>query len=230
MTGSGIGTIATSPIPNNDVLGYRTAIRAALQDTGIKYSNTTVDQALRRCLNDYTRAFPDFGSASITLTATGRKIALTAQTDLISVFTCLHPYVSTLTDIYQRAREDYTVTWTSGVPYLHFSQSPIPVSGEKIYLEYTKAQTITDLDGAVTTTVRLDHKAILVSGAAGFSALIRSQSLNESWGGFPGQMPNLSQWGNMMLKQFHEQLVIIRQELNLNPFTKKGWSLDEWDT
>ncbi len=213
----------------NDLAEYRTSILATLLDTGVKYSTTTLDEALRRCLNDYTRAFPDFGSATITLSSSGRTIALTAQTDLISVFTCLHPYVSTLTDIYERAREDYFINWVAGVPYLHFQALPLPLSGDKIYLEYTKPQKVKDLDSATATTIRLDHKPILISGAAGFSALIRSQSLNESWGGLPGQMPNLSQWGNMMLKQFNEQLVIIKQELNLNPFTKKGWDLDEHD-
>jgi hypothetical protein len=214
----------------NDLAEYRTSIQATLLDsTNIRYNTNTIDEALRRCLNDYTRAFPDFGTANITLASSGRSIGLTAQTDLISIFTCLHPYISTLTDIYQNAREDYFIKWVAGVPYLHFTGSPIPISGEKIYLEYTKAQKVKDLDSATATTVRLDHKPILVSGTAGFAALIRSQSLNESWGGLPGQMPNLSQWGNMMVKQFKENLVIIRQELNLNPFTKKGWKLDDWD-
>ena len=215
----------------NDLAEYRVSILATLLDaSNLKYSTATIDEALRRCLNDYTRAFPDFTSVSITLAATGRTIALTSQTDLISIFTCLHPYLSTLTDIYERAREDYFVNWVAGIPYLHITGFPIPVSGEKIFLEYTKPQKVKDLDSAGGTTVRLDHKPILISGAAGFAALIRSQSLNETWGGLPGQMPNLSQWGNMMVRQFNEQLVIIRQELNLNPFTKSSrWQLDEWD-
>ena len=214
----------------NDLAEYRASVLANLQDTGVKYSTTTLDEALRRCLNDYTRAFPDFATSTITLAASGRTVSLSTLTDLISVHVCLHPYVSTLTDIYERAREDYTVTWTGGAPYLHFSKSPIPVTGEKVYLEYTKAQKLKDLDAATATTIRLDHKPILIAGAAGFSALIRSQSLNEIWGGFPGQMPALAQWGNSMLRQFNEQLLVIRQELNLNPFTKSAWKLDEWDT
>jgi hypothetical protein len=213
----------------NDLAEYKVNILATLQDTGIKYSSGTIEEALRRCLNDYTRAFPDFSTSTITLTSSGRTFALTGLTDLISVFTCLHPYVSTLTDIYERAREDYFVTWTAGLPYLHITGSPLPISGDKVYLEYTKAQKVKDLDAAVATTVRLDHKPILVAGTAGFAALIRSQSINEQWGGLPGQMPALSQWAAMMLRQFNEQLVIIKQEMNLNPFTRKGWDLDQWD-
>jgi hypothetical protein len=213
----------------NDLTEYKTSVLATLLDTGVKYATATTEEAIRRCLNDYSRAFPDFGTATITLAASGRSIALTSQTDLISVFTCLHPYVSTLTDIYVKAREDYFITWTSGVPYLHITDSPLPLNGEKIYLEYTKAQKLKDLDSATVTTIRLDHKQIHIIGAAGYAALIRSQSLNEQWGGLPGQMPNLAQWGNMMLRQFHEQLLIIRQELNLNPFTKTKWKLDKWD-
>jgi hypothetical protein len=213
----------------NDLAEYRTSVLASLLDTGVKYSTTTIDEAIRRALNDYTRAFPDFTSATIILAASGRHVVLTAQTDLISIYYCLHPYVSTLADIYTRAREDYILNWSAGVPNLFFIHEPLPKSGDKIYLEYTKPQKLKDLDSAAATTIRLDHRQIIIAGAAGFSALIRSQSLNEQWGGLPGQMPNLSQWGAMMVRQFNEQLVIIRQELNLNPFTKAKWNLDQWD-
>jgi len=131
------------------------------------------------------------------------------------------PYDSSLADVYTRAREDFILHWSSGVPYLFFKDNPLPKSGEKIYLEYARAQTIKDLNSASSTTVRLDHKPILVAGAAGFSATIRSQMLNEEWGGLPGQMPNLAQWGAGMVRYFHDQLIVIRQELNLNPFTQK---------
>jgi len=225
--GSGIGTPSVgSPYNLSD---YRTSVLATLQDTGVKYSTTTLDEALRRCLNDYTRAFPDLGTATLTLTSSGRTIALPTLTDLITILVCLHPYDSTLTDIYSRAREDFTITWVAGAPSLHFSGALLPKSGDQLYLEYARPQLIKDLDLASATTVRQDHKSILVGGAAGYSALIRAQSINEQWGGFPGQMPNLAQWGNSMLAQFKQQLIIIRQELNLNPFTKTKWKLDKWD-
>lgn len=229
MTGSGIGTPAASTSPASDLAGYRSAILASLLDTGTKYNTTTLDEAIRRALNDYTRAFPDFTTAEITLAASSRRVSLTSQTDLISILHCLHPYVSTLTDIYEREREDYVINWVAGVPVLFFKDNPMPKTGEKIYLEYAKPQKIKDLDAATATTVRLDHKQILVSGAAGFSATIRSQMLNESWGGMPGQMPNLAQWGAGMIRYFHDQLTIIKQELNLNPFTKSYWKLDNFD-
>lgn len=213
----------------NDLAEYRTSILASLLDTGTKYSTTTLDEALRRALNDYTRAFPDFTTADITLTSSGRRVVLTSQTDLITILWCLHPYDSTLTDIYSRAREDYVLNWVGGVPVLFFKGNPLPKSGDHVYIEYARPQKVKDLDSASATTVRLDHKAILVAGAAGFAALIRSQMLNEEWGGLPGQMPNLSQWGSTTVKYFHDQLVIIRQELNLNPFTASKWKLDDWD-
>jgi hypothetical protein len=213
----------------NDLAEYQASVLASLLDTGTKYSTTTLNEAIRRALNDYTRAFPDFTTATINLTATSRRVVLTSQTDLITILWCLHPYVSTLTDIYERARHDYVLNWVGGVPVLFFKDNPLPKSGEQLYLEYAKPQNIKDLDSATATTVRLDHKAILVAGAAGFSATIRSQMLNESWGGLPGQMPNLAQWGAGMIRYFHDQLIIIRQELNLNPFTDSKWKLDDWD-
>ena len=214
----------------NDLTEYRASVLASLLDTGTKYSTTTLDEAIRRALNDYTRFFPDFTTADITLSTSGRRVVLTSQTDLITILHCLHPYDSTLTDIYSRSRHDYVLNWVGGVPVLFFKGDPLPKATEHVYLEYAKAQKIKDLDSAAATTVRLDHKAILVAGAAGFSATIRSQMLNESWGGLPGQMPNLAQWGAGMIRYFHDQLIIIRQELNLNPFTKSKWKLDDWDS
>ena len=152
----------------NDLAEYRADVLAALLDAGVKYSTTTLDAALRRCLNDYTRAFPNFNSSTITLLISGRSIPLPLLSDLISVFTCLHPYDATLPDIYSRAREDYFVTWVSGVPYLHITESPLPLTGDQIYLEYTAPQKLKDLDGATSTTIRLDHKQIIITGASGY--------------------------------------------------------------
>ncbi len=213
----------------NDLAEYRTNILATLKDSGTKYDTTTIDEALRRVLNEYSRAFPDFTTATVTLAAAGRSVALTSQTDLIVILKLVHPYVSTLTDPYVYEREDYRLTWSAGVPQLYFSGSDIPQSGEKIYLEYGRAQKVKDLDSATATTVKLDHKQILIGGASGQSAMIRSQSLNEQWGGQPGEMPNLMQWGSGLYKQFQADLKQIRQELNLNPFTKSNWKLDKWD-
>ena len=225
--GSGIGTpVLGSP---NSLTEFRTSILATLKDTGVKYDNTTIDEALRRVLNEYSRAFPDFVTATITLTASGRSVSCPSQTDLIVIITLIHPYVSTLLDPYIYKREDYRLIWSAGVPQLYFSGADIPQSGEKIYLEYGRAQKIHDLDSASATTVKLDHKQILITGAAGQAAMIRSQSLNEQWGGKAGEMPNLMQWGSVLYRQFQDYLKQIRQELNINPFTKSTWKLDKWD-
>lgn len=214
----------------NDLAEYRTSVQNTLSDTGIKYSTTIMDEALRRVLNEYSRAFPDFTSASLILAAGGRSIVLTAQTDLIAIHTLLHPYDASQTDPYVDVREDYQLTWVAGVPQLYFTGMPIPATGEKVYLEYTRTQKVKDLDSATVTTVRHDHRQIIIAGTAGQCALIRSQSLNETWGGRPGEMPNLSQWGSLLYAQFQTFLKQVRQELNINPFTETGWQLDEWDT
>jgi len=110
----------------------------------------------------------------------------------------------------------------------YFTGSKIPQVNEHIYVRYSKAQTVKDLDSAASTTVKLDHKQILITGAAGQSAMIRSQSLNEQWGGKPGEMPNLMQWGNIQYNNFLVELEKIRQEINL-PMPRHGWALDDWD-
>jgi len=212
----------------NDLVEYRANILATLKDTGTKYGTTEIDEAIRRILNEYSRVFPDITSYTHTVSTTGRTQNLTL-TDLISIIKLVHPYNSALLDPDIYIRDDYRLIWKAGYPSLYFTNNPMPLVGDKVLIEYAKPQGIKDLDSITITTVRLDHKEILITGSAGICALNRSQSLNETWGGLPGQVPTLMQWGSVLYRQFSEFLKQIRQEQNLNIFTKSKWNLDKWD-
>lgn len=208
---------------------YRTRLTNSLADTTAKYTNDILDEALRKVLNEYTRAFPLILDTSITLAGAGRTQSLASCTNLISVVLLLHPYDVALTDPFIRKREDYLLTWTTGGPQIFFSGQPIPKTGEKIFVRYAAKQLINGLDSAVSTTVRDDHEDLLVVGAAGQAAMMRASGLNEQWGARPNDYSQLMLWGKQQYERFLEFLAEIRSEQPLDIFPDTYWKLDKWD-
>lgn len=208
---------------------YRTRITNSLNDTTTKYSNDVLDEALRKVLTEYTRAFPNISTQVITLTAAGRSQNLSACSNLIGIIQLVHPYNDSLDDPYTHEREDFTLTWQNGAPTVFFTGQDIPLNGENMLVKYAGKQTIKDLDTAEATTVRDDHEDLLVVGAAGQAAMMRASGLNEAWGVKSGEMSQLMTWGNNQYNHFQSFLAEIRTEQSINIFPETYWNLDQWD-
>jgi hypothetical protein len=212
-----------------NLASYRTRITNSLNDTTTKYTNEVLDEALRKVLNEYTRAFPNVSTQEITTSSAGRVQSLAACANLINVIQLVHPYNAGAVDPFVNEREDFVITWQGGVPIAFFTDLHIPLSGDKMLVKYAGKQTIEDLDSAVTTTVRDDHEDLLVVGAAGQAAMIRASGLNEAWGVKSGEMSQLMVWGSNQYDRFVQFLAEIRTELAINIFPEKYWELDKWD-
>lgn len=208
---------------------YRTRIQDSLDDTNSKYTDTTIDEALRKVLNEYTRVNPNFKTHEHTVVTAGRTQTLAAAA-LIAIVQLVHPYDDTLTNPFIYEREDFHQTYIDGSPTLYFFGGAIPQVDEKIYVKYACKQTITNLDAAAATTIRDDHEDILVVGASGQAAMMRASGLNEQWGGTQGEMTSLMGWGSNQYNRFLEFLEQVKQEVTLPIFPDSFWSLDEWDT
>ena len=207
---------------------YRTRIQNSLDDTNAKYTNAIIDEALTKILNEYTRANPNFKTYTLTVSAAGRNQTLAAA-NLIAIVQLVHPYDDTLTDPFVYKREDFSLSYMDGSPTLYFTGNDIPEVDEKIYIKYAAKQTITDLDSATATTVRDDHEDILVIGAAGQAALMRSSGINEQWGGRSGEMNSLMIWGTKQYAQFLNFIEEIKREVTLPLFPTSFWPVDQWD-
>jgi hypothetical protein len=207
---------------------FRTRIQNSLDDTNSKYTNDVIDEALRKTLNEYTRANPNFLTAEFTVTTAGRIQTLTTA-NMIAIIQLVHPYDSTLTDPFVYEREDFTLSYMDGSPTLYFSGKDIPEVGEVIYFKYAGKQTVEDLDSATASTIRDDHEDILVVGASGQSAMMRASGLNEQWGGRPGEMGALMTWGTRQYARFLDFLIEVKQEPNLPIFPDTFWPVDQWD-
>lgn len=207
---------------------FRTRIQNSLDDSNSKYSNDIIDEALRKTLNEYTRAYPNILTTTFTVTTAGR-IQTLAAANLIVITQLVHPYDSTLTDPFVYAREDFTLSYMDGSPTLYFSGEDIPEVGEIIYFKYAGKQLIEDLDSAAASSIRDDHEDILIVGASGQAAMIRASGLIEQWGGRPGEMGALMTWGTRQYSRFLDFLIEIKQEANLPIFPDAFWPVDDWD-
>jgi len=208
---------------------YRTRLTNSLNDTTTKYSNDVLDEALRKTLSEYTRAFPNICTREITIGTAGRPQSLSACSNLINVIQLVHPWVAGAADPFINEREDFVITWQDGTPTAYFTGLDIPQAGELLFVKYAGKQTIEELDEAVQTTVRDDHEDLLIVGAAGQAAMIRASGLNESWGVKSGEMSQLMVWGNNQYGRFLEFLAEIRTEQSINIFPETYWTLDDWD-
>jgi len=211
-----------------NLAAYRTRITNSLDDTKGKYTDAVIDEALRKVLNEYTRASPNIETHTHTVTTAGR-IQTLAASNLIAIIQLVHPYDSTLADPFIYAREEFSVTQMDGSPTLYFFGDDIPQVDEKVYVKFAGKQTITDLDSATATTVRDDHEDILIVGASGQAAMMRASGLNEQWGGRPGDMGSMMTWGSKQYSRFFDFLAEIKQETTLPQFPANFWALDQWD-
>ena len=211
-----------------NLAAYRTRIQNSLDDSTSKYSNDIIDEALRKILNEYTRAHPNFAAHEHTVISAGRTQSLSLS-DLIAIVLLVHPWNDSLTDPYVYEREDFSMSYIAGAPTLYFMGDDIPQVDEIIYLKYACKQTIEDLDSGAATTVQDDHEDILVVGAAGQAAMMRASGLNEQWGARAGEMSALMQWGNSQYGRFLDFLAEIKQEAPIDIFPDKFWNIDEWD-
>lgn len=208
---------------------YRTRIINSLVSSATKYNDDILDEALRKILNEYTRAFPLAVEQSITISAAGRTQSLAVCTNLMSIISLVHPYNSTLANPYIYKREDFVLNWDAAGPNLFFTGLPIPLAGQKILITFAARQTIKNLDSATVTTVRDDHEDLLVVGASAQAAMMRASGLNEQWGTRPTDFSQLMLWGKDQYTRFTDFLLEIRTEQPLDIFPDNYWRLDKWD-
>jgi hypothetical protein len=208
---------------------YRTRIINSLDDSTLKYSNDILDEALRKVLNEYTRAFPNIKTASVTVAAAGRSQSLASCSNLMNIIQLVHPYISTAADPFVSEREDFILTWSDGSPTVYFKGDSIPKAAEVIFVKYAAKQALKDLDSAAATTIRDDHEDFLIVGAAGQAAMMRASGLTEKWGTIPNQQSNLMIWGQKQYGRFLEFLIELRADQPIDIFPNSGWRLDQWD-
>lgn len=208
---------------------YRTRVLNNLKSTNEKFENDIIDEAIRLVLDEYSQAFPDIDELSFALSSSGRAQQLVNCSGFLAVLQVILPYESGLLDPAINAREDFYTFFYHGWPNVYFTGMPIPRSGQILFVRYARRHTLSGLDEAENTSVRVDHESMLVLGAAGAAASMRAVGTIEQWGGKSGDPNQLMLWGQTQMDKFHEFLASIRSDQTQAIFPDSYWWLDDKD-
>lgn len=204
---------------------FQSRILAFLGDpSALRFSPALLEEALSQALQEYSVAIPCLKSLEFTVTAPSREQTIGAVPSFFNVLRVIFP-CSPPTPL-----QSFHAYHTAGSLTLYIGGPLIPAVADHIQIDYTLPHTIHNLAGATSTTTNPAHTGLIVQGAAGLAALLRSASIAENYGKRPDDLLNLFQWG----KEQHTQYLAVLQMLaaghtHAPSLPSAGWSLDTWD-
>lgn len=193
--------------------------------TGARYPAEQTGEALRRALEEYSRALPELLAETITVAAPGRSQPLGGARRLY-ICEVYYPYDPSaswpvpLDSFYSYNRE--------GRSWLYLGGPGLPAAGEQILVHYAAAHTIQGLDGASLTSVPGEDEGLLVEGAAGMAAVMRAAGLLQAYGKRNPQDESAAQ-GAAMLASFRRRLKERRTPRSGGRPWLARWKMDGWD-
>ena len=189
---------------SKDIAAFRTAILADLDDAGLAtWSNTEIDRAVRRALYAYSEVKPVEVIGTITLAAAGREISLTTLTGLIDVQK-VWPNYDSASPRYPPPFAKFEL-WDDKTT-LFIDEATEPQAGETVRVFYTQLHTIEDLDTETATTVPVEDEELIILGACGYAAQIKSRSAITQINPADTSPAQWSQWSNRRLNELRRKL------------------------
>jgi hypothetical protein len=184
-----------------------------------------LDQHIRRALLLYSQANPVKTSAVLESIADTYEYPLVEVEDEVPVCR-LPPYYFGIVDVWYPWEEGQSVfplprpdAWsllTSDVLLIRSRRRPSGGNDCKLRVFYTTGYTIAGLDGAEAGTLPAEGEALVVLGASAYSAMQRAQDAVARVYPNAGTPAELRAWGEARLKQFEEQLAVLRRKNNLD--------------
>jgi hypothetical protein len=203
-------------------------VEDVLQDpTNATWSADDIEEALRLALARYNEVNPNHAIKSITLPAAGREVDISSVTGYLEIERVWWDYDSTDPAHPPRWR-DFEL-WPGDILFINDADEP--QKGDVVRVWYTLLRTIKDLDSGASTTLPVAHDSILVNGAAGYAALMRSVELSEDLtiDGWPPQ--RYREWAAERLAEFEAGLArIVRQQAARDSGIAQGPPLDRHDS
>ena len=213
---------------------FETRVAARLVDaSNAVYALTTIDEALRSALAEYSAAFPLANETYLTLPADGREVALNGLSNLVQVLDVWWPFDPDTEVWPPNQLAGFRVWWDDGQPVLFLASKTAnqPQANDNLRVWYTTPHKIQNLDSGDITTVFPQHETGLVTGACAYCAL--SEGLNQIGAVRvdPAEVPALQQWGNARLAEFRAWLAAISAASpSSGPAFSDGWGIDKWDS
>ena len=213
----------------------RTRLQVLLMDTGAGiWDTTTLDEGIRRALDQYSQVLPLDVESVLTLPGDGWEIALNSYSGLLGVIRVHWPYDTTLTpeNQYTNKVKRWRLWWDDAQPVLELNTeaNEEPELDDELRLWYYKRHTIDGLDSAAVTTIPTRHETGIIVGAAAAAALSRAVDLVETAGTDMFQIVLLGTWARGKEREFARFLENVSKESTQSgPPFENGWAVDKWD-
>jgi hypothetical protein len=225
----------TEPPPDTTLSTLTTRLLLLLGDTSAnRFTSTITEEAWKLALAEYSYAVPNIQTKTFTVTEAGREQALPVTGEpeedidlfpgLISITQVLYPWVND--DEEQTPHAQYYFYFTDGQPVLYIGGTRTPAVGDQVRISYASSHTIDDLAEADVCTVPSQDYELLLLGAAGHAARLRTSIYSESF----SNHPELKLFALDNLKQFRDTLRTMRRQSSRQPLPAVGFKLDAWDS
>ncbi|MGC9320619.1 MAG: hypothetical protein ACP5KN_21480 [Armatimonadota bacterium] len=204
----------------------RDRVEQILEDaTNAKWDTTELDEAIRQALDAYSEHVPHRAVASITLTAPGREVDISAL-DYRTIERIWWDYDNTDPDHPPHWR-DFEL-WPGGILYIDDYEEPN--TGDVVRIWHTTDHTLNGLDSATATTFPDRHASVIARGAAAFAATQRRLTILEQANLNEWAPRNLREWAERQLSIFYQELQDLAQKAAaLSAGTAPMPDLDRWD-
>jgi hypothetical protein len=224
----------TETPPATTLSTLTTRLLLLLGDTSAnRFTSTITAEAWKLALAEYSYAVPNIQTKTFTVAQAGREQTLPVDgqpeedTDLfpglISITQVLFPWLGDYEE--QDPHERFYFYFTDGQPVIYIGGSRTPAVGDQLRITYASSHTIDDLAEAEVCTVPSHDFELLLLGAAGHAARLRTSIYSESF----SNHPELKLFALDNLKQFRDTLRGMRRQSSRQPLPAVGFKLDSWD-
>jgi len=210
-----------------DHADLRDRLEALLKDaSNIDWSTAELDDCIRLAMAELSGALPVQAVTTIEAVDETYEYDLSSLSGLVAVVEVWYPYSS---EEYEY-RLPHPVQWRmlhGSTLYLNVDETPDAAYDLRVF--YDKAQTLSGLDGATSTSLDAEMKAVVILGAAGYAAnaLGRHKVDAVTFGNAAGE---LRKWGWARLQEFRARLSAMSERLNGADDARIGWwPADKWD-
>jgi hypothetical protein len=224
----------TEPPPTTTLSTLTTRLLLILGDTSAnRFTDEITQEAWQLALAEYSYAVPNIQTKTFTVAQAGREqilpVALSEGESfdvfpgLIAITQVLFPWNGDLSEM--TPHQKYYFYFTDGLPVLYIGGPRTPSVDDQLRISYASAHTIDDLAGAAVCTVPAMDFELLLLGAAGHAARLRTAIYSESF----SNHPELKAFALDNLKQFRDTLRGLRRQSSRQPLPAVGFKLDAWD-
>jgi hypothetical protein len=217
-------------MPATTLSTLTTRLLLLLGDTSAnRFTADITEEAWKLTLSEYSYAVPNIFTKTWTAAQAQREQSLPISgtapifPGLISITQILYPWTDDSIEL--DPLQQYYFYFTGGVPIVYVGGQRTPAVGDKLRITYAATHTIDDLNAATTCTVPSIDFELLLLGASGHAARLRTAIYSESF----SNHPELKAFALDNLSQFRATLRTLRRQSSRQPLPAQGFKLDNWD-